>query len=203
MKQRIFKNADRDAVLAAVLRESFAPRFDALQKKMADQLKQAVAAHHPVFMRLIADKETRPYVRATHEGTFVIKDHGGAVRPVYGLRATIEAAKQWKSECGVNISDRETLIPVDLDFKVTDQATIDEYKAAWADYEAAYQTLRNAVNAYKTHEAFAADFPQFAKYLPQPEPKAVENMPTVIVGDVLAELAKRGVPPAAVTGGAA
>ena len=69
---------------------------------------------------------------------------------------------------------------------------ITDYDQAWDDYRTAYEKLSSLLASYNNREKFAADFPDLAKHIP-PLVKSV-GLPCVIVTDVMAELAKVGVP---------
>lgn len=99
---RILKNADRETIKRLVLEESFAPRFEALRQRMVELLKEEVARQHPVFMRLIGDKETRPYVSCRHQHPFVhmhLNSRTVFWEPVFGRCARLsDALQHWRPD---------------------------------------------------------------------------------------------------------
>jgi len=193
------KNADRDEVVRRALSDAFAHRFTAIQKQLQDLLRDKLQKEHPEFVKLAKNPDTRRYLATTNARNICFVDGEEthiAAAPVYGQRTDMPEHCRYYSverERHTLIQDSDTVIPCNMgDFKVSDRKVLKEYRKAWVDYVAACDKLYALLYSYTVREKFAADFPEFAKYLPALTVKA--KLPAVIVKDVRAELSKFGIP---------
>ena len=191
------KKADRELVLRKVLTEAFEGRFNALRDEMHAQIAADVAAAHPRFVELYSDVASKPYIAYQHLHTTALPDGRIAYRPCYGRRVEEPNTRIWYGSAddasAINLSAKTYLpAPANYSAKLTDEAVQAKYNKAWADYTAAYDKVSAVLNSYTTREKLAEDFPDFAKHIPLAQKIA---LPSVIVSDVLADLAAVGVPP--------
>lgn len=193
----VMTKAMREDVLEGVLTEAFRERFNEIAVQLTGFVRASVQANHPVFCQLVKDTVAKPYLaidfspsvyRATE------KYKSAYFQPEYGI-AVACPEQTWKLGDSVSwlpIKDVEapqragdTVIPAE-------HAINRDYLALWADYTAAQAKLDALLRSYKSREKFEADFPDFARHLPTRVFTA--PLPTVIVKDVLQDLAKVGVP---------
>lgn len=190
------KNTDRDEVVRRALSDAFAHRFTAIQKQLQDLLRDKLQKEHPEFVKLAKNPDTRRYLATTTARNIYFVDGEETHiqrRPCMGDVPEHSRYYSVERERHTLIQDSDTVIPCNMgDFKVSDRKVLKEYRKAWADYVAACDKLYSLLYSYTVREKFAADFPEFAKYLPALTVKA--KLPAVIVKDVRAELSKFGIP---------
>lgn len=189
----VIKDSDRKTVLERVLAEAFRPRFNAVIEAMHVEAQADLDEKHPVFVKLVSDKTTSPYI-ATHYNPPIWIEDVRVYLPIMVRDATIPKHR------GSQQPDihqqarfiRNLFYPNGFDVKIKSASTIAEYERTWSDYSEAYKTLSALLYSYKNREKFESDFPEIAKHLP---PKIIRsNLPSVVVADVMANLAKVGIP---------
>lgn len=145
-------------------------------KRIKEQIQAKIFADHPVFERLIKDKECRPYVTIHNPHHVKINDHSPSV-PDY--------IHGW-------VCERINLRSIDEPaFNESMWIEDKDYAQLWADFDNAYKTLKAMTDQYSTREKFLVDFPEYKDYLPTVE-KA--GLPAVIPSQVRAELSALGIP---------
>lgn len=186
----------RTEFLEAVLRETFAPRFDEIQERMAKEAAQHIADKHPGFVKACADPEIKPYLAITQRHRGHVEGHRLSKPDSYGkCFAGKYHVKYSMSDDGLKWMYAKVDGPAyhDTDFEVSDALAAD-YHALWAEFAAAQRLLTDTIYSYTNREKFEADFPHLAKYLPKPA-TVVSTSVAVQVGDVMEKLAKMGIPP--------
>lgn len=186
----------RDAFVAAAMKEAFEPRFAALQAKIDELGAAVVAAQHPGFLKGRADPDVRPYVPALSSMRVRI-GRTLACRPAQWSRVACDRRHYWTCKDGFDALNARVEAPVYAEARLDLSDYPDvlaEYEAAWKDFEAAQKTLTATIAAYSSRAKFESDFPGLVKYLPEPE-KAAGTAVAVQVGDVMERLAKVGIPP--------
>lgn len=170
--------ADKDFLISKVLKETFKAKFDAWEKELKEKIQAKVFAEHPVFERLLKDKETRPYLYITsphyvhvNESTPRMPDYEtGHVADWINFRS-IDAPNDVCQGC--------------FDFE-------DKYYLELCDkYREAYAALRRMLNSYTTREKFLVDFSEYKDYLPA---IVKPGLPAIIPATVRAELSSLGIP---------
>lgn len=186
--------ADRQQVIERVLRDAFEPRFNALAERLREAALASSIENDRIFYELHSDPENRKYLHSYRCNNFYIGDADNtrtAMAPIYGLHARPPAGRYALAGCK-RIESRDFVSCFGNTATVTDSQISADYDAAWEDYGAAYTKMSSLLASYSNRERFIEDFPEFAKHLPPPSVPA--RLPSVIVGDVLADLAKLGVP---------
>lgn len=193
------KIADREEVIERALTDAFAPRFRAIANKLQEALRKRLTAEHPKFLALIADPETKPYVAVCGVGRIYLvgdtdEEKLRAVAPQYGRRvAMLTRLGYYKGEDYSALQAEDTVLPPHFgDVVIANKNILRAYRKAWTDYSAACDKLYALLNSYTVREKFAADFPEFAKYLPPIEKKAA--LPMIVIPDVRKALSAVGVP---------
>lgn len=195
----ILKNSDRDEIVRRILVETFYPRFSALLEQVRVFVQAKVEREHPDFVACVKNPALRPYLAITRASRIYLLDGDDAylmASPVYGRRVDMPATRvyfgsQRENYCA--FKDDETAIPCNFgDVKISEGEIPKAYRAAWADYSAAYDKLYALLRSYNAREKFATDFPEFAKYLPGITVKS--KLPVVITKDVRAQLSRLGIP---------
>lgn len=191
------KISDRQHVLRLALAASFDPRFNAIQNRFESHVKNVVEKEHPVFVRLYADADAQCYLASGRVSSIRITLANGcsAYRPVCGIYSAMPADRDYyrNRDTYRKMSITETPSPASVhEITVSDKAIETAYVSAWDDYSKAYKVLSALLNSYATREKLAADFPEYAKYLPVIETK--KKLPMVVVSDVRAELSALGIP---------
>lgn len=187
------KNSDRADALRRILSDSFAPRFAEINRKLTAALRAHIAQEHPVFRKMMDDDTMRGYVAFSNMTRFRINENIAAI-PSYGVCGEMPTGTHlgYGNYCSA-MTDSDTPVPAGLGrVSVNDSDLWAEYTSAWSDYLAARNKVMSLLRSYKTRDKLAADFPEFAKYIPPAVVKA--KLPSVIVADVRADLKGFGVP---------
>lgn len=206
MSNRI-TNAQRNEFLESVLRSTFEPRFEALWAKVDALAADEVNLQHPHWIRGRKDKGLLPYMPASGgvEVRFLLADSGesSGIRARRPLAWSGVARKAFYSgyigrDTALRLEDRKSPVSTPLyiavSLLISDKELCDEYASVWNDFYAAQETLTATIHAYNNREKFESDFPDLSKHLPKPA-KVVGTAVAVQVGDVMAKLAKVGIPP--------
>lgn len=195
-------NAQRTEFLERILRETFEPRFDALQKKIDAAAKAEVERQHPAFVKAHKDEKTRKYMPVSSGSEFWVSKDVRAHKPARWNAVSANRVGQWgvcaKDE-GLRRMQFNAIQPAyhGIEFMLESlPELVAEYNALWADFADAQETLTATIYAYSNRVKFEVDFPDLAKYLPKP-PKFVGTAVAVQVGDVMQKLAQVGIPPSA------
>lgn len=168
--------ADKNFLITKVLTETFKAKFDAWETELKERMQAEVYLKHPVFERLLKDKETRPYLYVTSPHSV----HVNNVIPCMPDYVT-EHITAW-------MNFRSIKVPPQINgFDFKDQ----HYAELCHAYKDAHATLNRMLNSYTTREKFLVDFPEYKDYLP-----AVEKvgLPAIIPATVRAELSSLGIP---------
>lgn len=191
-------NETRKAFMTAVLRDTFAPRFEAIQERGTAWAKVSIAAEHPEFVKARKNEKLRTYVPAA------------SGLPLFTTKSKMRKPTRWDGTCKTHVhsegwvSNNEvglTEIRAGVDYPsmskcnqvIDDEALLADYNKLWAEFAEAQKTLRDTIESYTIREKFEADFPSLAKYLPARVAKACTAV-AVPVEDVLSKLAKVGIP---------
>lgn len=170
--------ADKDFLITKVLTETFKAKFDLWEKEFKEQIQAKVFAEHPVFERLLKDKETRPYLYITSPHYVHVND------------TTPRMPDYENGHVSDWINFRSINVPNDVSRGCFDFE--DKYYSELCDkYREAYAALRRMLNSYNTREKFLVDFPEYKDYLPS---VAKVGLPAIIPAKVRAELSELGIP---------
>ena len=170
--------ADKDFLISKVLTETFKAKFDLWEKQLKEKIQAKVFAEHPVFERLLKDKETRPYLYIT------------SPRYVYVNWAKPRMPDYETGHVSDWINFRSVDVPNDTsngNFNFEDKY----YSELCDKYREAYAALCRMLNSYTTREKFLVDFPEYKDYLPK---VAKVGLPAIIPAKVRAELSELGIP---------
>ena len=194
---------DRDTTIANILKASFEPRFDELQRLLNEAVGNRVKEHFPKFKEWLADPELAPHIKVDSwfEPRY-LSSNGNSYK--------FKRPRYWAHEAQVY---RPSVVPffwadVSEDIPVSCEVPTDSrpedfsyfndlephHLKIWRDLSASSAKLRQTLYAYKTREKFEVDFPLLAKYLP---PRVVTNSTGVITkpADVMQDLIAQGIPP--------
>lgn len=171
----------RTEVLTKVLKEAFEPKFNDLQKRLVQYARLWVQEHHPIFVELLARKDSREYLHTKHFYWLQIDD-ARASYPEYGI-----------GYYGDDIKINEVTIPYHAKGSLTveDAELIKIYNTLHEQYREAYTELHSVLYSYSSREKLLADFPEYSKYLPVP---TVTALPAVIPSEARAKLSALGIP---------
>lgn len=171
----------RTEVLTKVLKEVFEPKFNDLQKRLVVYGCQWLLENHPVFVELLARKDSREYLHTKHFYWLQIDDTR-AFYPEYGI-----------GYYGDDIKINEVTIPYHANSSLTveDAELIKIYNTLHEQYREAYTELHSVLYSHSSREKLLADFPEYSKYLPVPP---VTLMPAVIPSEARAKLSALGIP---------
>ncbi len=168
--------ADKNFLINKVLTETFKAKFDAWEKDIKERIQAEVYLKHPVFERLLKDKETRPYLHVT--SLHYVHVNGNTPRTPDYLGA-----------CDDRMNFRSTQVPPQMNsFDFKDQ----HYAELCHAYKEAHHTLNRMLNSYTTRGKFLVDFPEYKDYLPATTVKP--GLPAIIPATVRAELSNLGIP---------
>lgn len=168
--------ADKNFLITKVLTETFKAKFDAWEKDLKERIQAEVFFTHPVFERLLKDKETRPYLYITSPHYVHVND----ITPCMPDYVT--------DHITARMNFRSIQTPLQMTgFNFKDP----HYAELCHAYKEAHATLNRMLNSYTTREKFLVDFPEYKDYLP-----AVEKvgLPAIIPATVRAELSNLGIP---------
>jgi len=169
--------ADKNFLINKVLTETFKAKFDAWEKDIKERIQAEVYLKHPVFERLLKDKETRPYLHVT--SPHYVHVNGNTPRTPDYLGA-----------CDDRMNFRSINVP-----STTENGNFDFKDPHYAElchaYKEACDTLNRMLNSYTTREKFLVDFPEYKDYLPVVEKV---GLPAIIPATVRAELSNLGIP---------
>ena len=167
--------ADKDFLISKVLTETFKAKFDAWEKELKEKIQAKVFAEHPVFERLLKDKDVRRYLYITSPHYVNVND----VTPrMPNYQGHID---EWINFRGINV-------PQELGgFKFEDK----HYSELCDKYREAYAALCRMLNSYTTREKFLVDFPEYKDYLPN---VVKVGLPAIVPAKVRAELSELGIP---------
>ena len=187
--------ADRETVIIAALKETFAPRFDAFEKRLTEHVQELLLAEHPVFCEALNCPEVRRYLFATSDAC--VKANSEQNSPSLKHPA-------WRQRVGRNdpfvglYTEAADFIcvpvirPAAVWFEpVASPELEEEYRVLWDKYLDAQDALVEAVYGYVSRENFVADFPGLAKHLPPVVSK--RKALTVPAASIAAKLAVLGV----------
>lgn len=167
--------ADKNFLITKVLTETFKAKFDAWEIELKERIQAEVYLKHPVFERLLKDKETRPYLYIT------------SLNYVY-VNGNTPLMPDYLGACDDRMNFRSINVPPQMngfDFK-------DPYYAELCHaYKEAYATLNRMLNSYTTRKKFLVDFSEYKDYLPVVEKV---GLPAIIPATVRAELSSLGIP---------
>lgn len=194
---------DRNTTIANILKASFEPRFDELQRLLNEAVSNRVKEHFPKFKEWLADLDLAPHISVDFRlapGYSV--DNGNACYFKRPIDWAHEAQVYRPSVVPYSWSDVANNIFVSCEVPVyarPENFTLfpdlaPHHAAIWEDLSASASKLRQTLYAYKTREKFEVDFPLLAKYLP---PRVVTTSTGVIIkpADVMQDLAALGIPP--------
>lgn len=191
-------NETRKAFLTNILRDTFAPRFEAIHERGTAWAKASIAAEHPEFIKARKNEKLRTYVPVASGLTlFTTKSKMRKPTRWDGTCKTHEHSEGWVSNgeaglteirAGVDYPSMSTCTQV-----IDDEALLADYNKLWAEFADAQKTLSDTIAAYTVREKFEADFPSLTKYLPARVAKVCTAV-AVPVEDVLTKLAKVGIP---------
>lgn len=198
----VLKKTDREQVVHRVLQAAFNPRFIELKKKLAADVAKNARTTSPAFFKLYDVPENRPHLRYQIGHAFkYCAEQITMACPIHYAKPVTKTTERDSStgydDNRSSLRDSDLIIPTigsNL-LLITDPVLIAEYDAIWADFTEAQPKMSGLLESYKNREKFEADFPDFAKHLPALPAKI--QLPAVIVDNVLADLAKLGVPKAA------
>lgn len=163
--------ADKDFLISKVLTETFKAKFDAWEKELKKRIQAKVFAEHPVFERLLKDKETRPYLYISSPHYVNVND----VKPrMPDYQGSID---EWINFRSINVPQ----LTGSFDFEDK------RYSELCDKYREAYAALRRMLNSYTTREKFLVDFPEYKDYLPN---VTKVGLPAIIPAKVRAELSE-------------
>lgn len=192
---------DKAALIHKVLFDAFDHRFLALNKEIRQSVQSAIAKDHPKFLSLMANDDTRKYLKSQRIAGFVFKANSSpmecaAVKPLdYSQRIIKEIPYRrcLRSENVQVIGDCDMLVPCQIgSYALIAGICIDSYYAIHADLFAAQEKLSALLGAYRLREKFEKDFPELAVFLPAIPVKIA--MPAIVIADVLPDLAAAGIP---------
>ena len=171
----------RTEVLTKVLKEVFEPKFNDLQKRLVEYGRLWVQENNPVFVELLARKDSREYLHTKHFYWLQIDDTR-AFYPEYGI-----------GYYGDDIKINEVTIPyhANSSLAIKDPDIIKTYNTLHEQYREAYTELHSVLYSHSSREKLLADFPEYSKYLPVPP---VTPMPAVIPSEARAKLSALGIP---------
>lgn len=171
----------RTEVLTKVLKEVFEPKFNDLKKRLVEYARQWLQENHPVFVELLARKDSREYLHTKHFYRLLIDD-AGIFYPEYGI-----------GYYGDNININEVTVPYHVNSSLTieDPDIIKTYNDLHEQYRQACTELHSVLYSYSSREKLLADFPEYSKYLPVP---TVAALPAVIPSEARAKLSALGIP---------
>lgn len=171
----------RTEMLTKVLKEVFEPKFNDLQKRLVEYARLWVQEHHPIFVELLARKDSREYLHTKYFYWLIIND-ARAYYPEYGI-----------GYYGDYIKINEVTVPyhVASSFAINDPDIIKTYNTLHEQYREAYTELHSILYSYSSREKLLADFPEYSKYLPIP---TITALPAVIPSKSRAKLSALGIP---------
>jgi len=192
------KQSDRTQMLADILRDAFAARFQKMHDDINDEFKKFVDDDHAAFIEALGDVNVAPYIAKGFGATCLLPHHKEEkyvefCRPMWGLKTYLPDS----SYCYHNRSNRiQLIISSDIvrpHFLTEFYSTLpDDYFKAWEDYTTAQPILSALLNGYTTVEKLLADFPEYKKYVPEIPP--TKNLPVVMVGELRGQLSALGIP---------
>lgn len=193
--------SDRTAAIAAILKETFAPRFELLTQQLTAAVEKNLNEQHPKFVQMLADPEMRKYLNCCLAGNVCFSNHDYYSRYYMAPHYT-EVAEQQLS----TIPKRDSAGGSVISLKVTHSAYSRDnifqvpafesaHAALWDDLLRAASKLRETFYAYKSREAFAKDFPKLAAYLPAKVAVSTSTAVRLNPVDVMKGLASLGIPP--------
>lgn len=179
--------------VAGILKETFTARQDDLMERIEAAITELAKAEWPRFYELRAEKESREFVMANTGFPMEYKPSGNT----YG--AEFNVVKDWAmyAKDGSTRGAKAKLLDVPY-YKRSpklpdDHQLVDEYKALVDLISDAREKLINSFNAYKSREKMEAELPDLARYLP---PRVVTGTGVIVKpADIMADLAKVGIPP--------
>ncbi len=194
---------DRNTAITNILKASFEPRFDELQRLLNEAVSNRVKEHVPKLKEWLADPDLAPHISVHFRFEPYYSSNGSNVynfkrpsdwaheaqvyRPSVVPYGWSDVAKNIFVSCKVPVA----CLPKNFIY-FNDLETY--HAAIWEDLSASAVKLRQTLSAYKTREKFEVDFPLLAKYLP---PRVVTTSTGVIIkpADVMQDLAALGIPP--------
>lgn len=90
----------RTEMLTKILKEVFEPKFNDLQKRLVEYARQWLQENHPVFVELLARKDSREYLH-TKNFYWLLIDGARISYPEYGI-----------GYCGYDIEINEVTNPI-------------------------------------------------------------------------------------------
>lgn len=189
---------ERSSFLSKCLYDVFREQFYNFQK---DIEAEAIKLIPKKFIELMSDEDSKEFVSAysLSEIKIITPDESTTVlvcQPIYGLSSYMPGS--YLSEKDKRVVERLKITNIKVPYKLTTTIIINidlfnRYLDLWDRYLKAREQLQSLCFSYRSRDKFAADFPEYKKYLP---PKVViTKLPTVIVDDVRNSLSALGVPP--------
>jgi hypothetical protein len=195
-------NEIRKGFLTAILRETFSPKFDEMQKRLTEYGKSLVLDQHPEFVKARKNEKVRPYVAcSTGLRVTISKGESPFFRRPTRYDGTVRVDLVFDryhrdDDPGFNEMKSQADHPYNLStsssIETENQISID-YFSLWYDFDIAQKTLRDTIGAYTIREKFEADFPSFVKYLPV-QVKKISTAITIPIDDVMKKLSGVGIP---------
>jgi len=166
---------DKSFLIEKVLRETFKAKFDEWEKRIKEQVQAKIFADHPVFERLIKDKDCNRYLRITH--------------PTVRVNGVVPRVPDYEhSYVTYEVSFRDVDEPYFMDYvRLEDK----DYDVLCDQYTDAHSALTRMLNSYTSREKFLVDFPEYKDYLPTVE-KA--GLPAIVPSQIRGELSALGIP---------
>lgn len=165
--------ADKDFLISKVLTETFKTKFDLWEKELKDKIQAKVFAEHPVFEKLLKDKEIRPYL-------YISSPHYVHVNDVTPRMPNYQGhIDEWINFRSINVPNDVSRGCFDFEDK--------HYSELCDKYREAYAALCRMLNSYITREKFLVDFPEYKDYLPV---VGKVGLPAIIPAKVRAELSE-------------
>jgi len=167
--------SDKNFLISKVLTETFKAKFDAWEIELKERIQAEVFLKHPVFERLLKDKETRPYLYITSPRGVHVNDTTPRMPDYQG------SIDEWMNFRSINVPPQMG----SFDFKDP------HYAELCHAYKEAHATLNRMLHSYTTREKFLVDFSEYKDYLPA---IVKPGLPAIIPATVRAELSSLGIP---------
>lgn len=192
------KQSDRAKMLADILRDTFAERFQKMHDAINEEFKEFVAKDHSPFIDALTDLNLSPYIAEGFGATCIVPHHEKDIyvdfcRTMWGLKTYLPDGTYDHHHRHNRISLMISSDIVRPHFLTEFYSTVpNDYFKAWEDYTDAQSILSALLNGYMTVEKLLADFPEYKKYVPEMPP--TKNLPAVVIGELRGKLSALGVP---------
>ena len=184
---------ERQSFVNKVLYDAYREKFLDFKKKVRAEIVLKIPKR---FLKLYNNEDDRKYlvrcavneILFSDKNVFCMPDFGNCQNymPDFVYRSSLEDGFE-----KVRYSDLK--VPHSMDtVKLLDSDLLAEYIELWGSYLKAYQEISSLAYSYRSRDKFAAEFPEFAKYLP--EKVTIVRLPMIQVDVARDGLASVGIP---------